>query len=305
VTITLTVRTLSWRAHVAQLANAVDGLVPVVKGNGYGFGRIALARLAAEFCDTVAVGTVHELDGLPDDLHAVVLTPTLTPPASTAPILTVGSHAHVDALGGWDGRVLVKLESSMHRYGGGTDLVDAAQWHGLDVVGVSLHLPLAGSHDDHADEIRRTLADVDPGHTVWLSHLDPPTYASLPTTHTYRLRLGTSLWHGDKSALRLGADVLDVRPIRAGTRAGYRQGAVGGDGHLVMIGAGTANGVTTLPDGRSPFHFEGRRLELHEAPHMHTAMAFVPDGDAVPEVGRRVDVQRPLTMTTVDTIEWI
>jgi hypothetical protein len=40
VTITLTVRTAPWRAHVAQLANAVDGLVPVVKGNGYGFGRL-------------------------------------------------------------------------------------------------------------------------------------------------------------------------------------------------------------------------------------------------------------------------
>lgn len=304
-TITLTVRTGPWRAHVAQLANAVDGLVPVVKGNGYGFGRLSLARLAAEFCDTVAVGTVHELDGLPDDLHAVVLTPTLTAPASTAPILTVGSHAHIEALGGWDGRVLVKLESSMHRYGGGTDLVDAAQRRGLDVVGVSLHLPLVGSSDEHAVEIRRTLTDVDPGLTVWVSHLDPPTYASLPTTHTYRLRLGTSLWHGDKSYLRLGADVLDVRPIRAGRRAGYQQAEVAGDGHLVMIGAGTANGVTTLPDGRSPFHFERRRLELHEAPHMHTAMAFVVDGDPVPDVGRRVDVQRPLTMTTVDTIEWI
>ena len=72
-----------------------------------------------------------------------------------------------------------------------------------------------------------------------------------------------------------------------------------------MIGAGTANGVTALPDGRSPFHFQQRRLALHEAPHMHTSMAFVPDGDPVPEVGDRVDVQRPLTMTTVDTIDWI
>jgi alanine racemase len=305
VTITLTVRTAPWRAQVAQLASAVDGLVPVVKGNGYGFGRLALARLAAEFCDTVAVGTVHELDGLPDDLHAVVLTPTLAPPDSTAPILTVGSHAHIEALNGWHGRVLVKLESSMHRYGGGTDLVDAARACGLDVIGVSLHLPLAGSHHDHADEIRRTITDVDPDLTVWLSHLDPPTYASLPTTHAYRLRLGTSLWHGDKSFLSLSADVLDVRPIRAGARAGYHQAAVVGNGHLVMIGAGTANGVTTLADGRSPFHFERRRLPLHEAPHMHTAMAFVPDGGTVPDVGRRVDVQRPLTMTTVDTIEWI
>ena len=95
-TITLTVRTAPWRAHVARVASTVEGLVPVVKGNGYGFGRVVLAEIASEFCDTVAVGTVHELDGLPGDLHAVVLTPTLAAPASTDPILTVGHRAHLD-----------------------------------------------------------------------------------------------------------------------------------------------------------------------------------------------------------------
>jgi alanine racemase len=305
VTITLTVRTALWRAHVARIANAIDGLVPVVKGNGYGFGRIALARFASEFSDTVAVGTVHELGGLPDDLQAVVLTPTLVAPTSPDPILTVGSQAHVDALDGWGGRVLVKLESSMHRYGGDASLVDTARHRGLDVVGVSIHPPLAGSPADHADEIRALMADVDADLTVWLSHLDPSAYESLPTTHTYRLRLGTSLWHGDKSLLQLSADVLDVRAVRAGQRVGYRQTPVDSDGHLVMIGAGTANGVTPLADGRSPFHFERKRLALHEAPHMHTSMAFVADGDLVPVIGSRVDVQRPLTMTTVDAIDWV
>jgi alanine racemase len=301
----LTIRTAPWRAHVARVVNAVDGLVPVVKGNGYGFGRLALARLAAEFCDTVAVGTIHELDGLPDELHAVVLTPTLVPPPTTAPILTVGSAAHIDALSGWGGRVLVKLESSMHRYGGTVALVDRARVAGLDVVGVSLHPPIAGSSDDHADEIRQVLGDVDTSLPVWVSHLDPATAASLPTSHAYRLRLGTSLWHGDKASLQLSADVLDVRPVTAGARAGYHGERVPTDGHLVMIGAGTAHGVTTLDDGRSPFHFQRRRLALHEPPHMHTSMAFVPHGDAVPAVGMRVDVQRPLTMTTVDVFEWI
>ncbi len=176
-----------------------------------------LARIAAEFCDTVAVGTIHELDGLPDGLHSVVLTPTLVAPESTAPILTVGSRAHIDALTGWHGRVLVKLESSMHRYGGGVALVDDARRAGLDVIGVSLHPPLAGSPSDHAAEVRGAIEHVDPGLTVWVSHLDPATYATLPSTHTYRLRLGTSLWHGDKSLLQLSADVLDIRAIRAGT----------------------------------------------------------------------------------------
>ena len=305
VTIRLTVRTAMWRSHVARIANAADGLVPVVKGNGYGFGRLALARFAAEFADTVAVGTIHELEGLPADLDPVVLTPTLTPPDAGTPILTVGSADHVAALTRWRGRVICKLASSMQRYGRGAELIDVAARAGLDVVGVSIHPPLAGTLDDHRQEIAARITDVDPSVPVWISHLDPTSVAMLPTSHTYRLRLGTDLWHGDKSFLHLDADVLDVRPIEAGTPAGYRQAPVASDGHLVMIGAGTANGVSPLPDGRSPFHFQRRRLVLHEPPHMHTSMAFVPVDDPVPEIGDRVDLQRPLTTTTVDEFVWL
>jgi len=303
VTITLSVRTALWRADVARLASAVDGLVPVVKGNGYGFGRLLLADIAAQFADTVAVGTVHELVGLPEALTPMVLTPTLVAPPTTRPILTVGHAAHVAALGGWSGRVVVKLTSSMQRYGSGTDLVRTAREAGLDVVGVSVHPPLAGTPAEHAAEVARVAADVDDDLPVWVSHLDAQSYAALPPTHRYRLRLGTSLWLGDRSLLHLCADVLDVRAVGAGTPAGYRLAPVPADGHLVMIGAGTANGVTPLPDGRSPFHHRRRRLALHEPPHMHTSMVFVDDDP--PRIGDRVDVQRPLTMTSVDEIEWL
>ena len=67
-----------------------------------------------------------------------------------------------------------------------------------------------------------------------------------------------------------------------------------GDGTLVMVGAGTAHGVHPLGDGRSPFHFARRRLDLVEPPHMHTSMVFVPAGDPAPRCGDIVDVQRPL-----------
>jgi hypothetical protein len=86
-------------------------------------------------------------------------------------------------------------------------------------------------------------------------------------------------------------------------------GPVGGDGHLVMIGAGTANGVAAIDQGElgslSPFHFERTRLALHEAPHMHTTMTFVPDGSPTPAIGDRVDLQRPMHVTAVDEYEWL
>lgn len=304
-TVRLTVRTAVWRSHVARVAQSTPGLVPVVKGNGYGFGRRFLADLAAEFCDTVAVGTVHELDGLPASLTAVVLTPTMTAPVAVSPILTVGAVEHLDALDGWTGRVIVKLASDMRRYGGPIRLVDDARNRGLDVVGVAVHPPLAGTDDDRVGQVCTAIDGLDPSVQVWVSHLGTVAYRSLPTSRVYRLRLGTSLWHGDKSAVHLTADVLDVRPVDDGDTAGYRLGPVPGDGHLVMIGAGTANGVTELNGGLSPFHFSRRRMALHESPHMHTSMAFVPAGDPLPAIGDEVDVQRPLHMTTVDEYRWL
>ena len=173
----------------------------------------------------------------------------------------------------------------MHRFGGGIGLVEKARASGLRVEGVSIHPPLAGGDRQHRAEIERWLDVVDPSLEVWVSHLSPTEYARLPTSHRYRLRLGTTLWHGDKSALRLEASVLHTTTIAAGERAGYRLGMAERDGTLVIIGAGTANGVHPLADGRSPFHHERRRLALIEPPHMHTSMAFVPAGDTCPHDG--------------------
>jgi alanine racemase len=311
VTLRLTVDTAAWRAQVDRVARRSPGLVPVVKGNGYGFGRPVLAEIAAELADTVAVGTVHELAGLPGRVTPVVLTPALQPPADTRPILTVGSIAHVETLDGWPGRVLVKLASSMQRYGTTRDdlgaLARAARSGGLDIVGFSVHPPVAGSDDEHADDIAGWLTILDPEDEVWVSHLSLDGYGALRDAwpdRRFRIRQGTALWHGDKAALHLGADVLDVRPARAGSIAGYRQVEMPVDGRLVMVGAGTAHGVHPLPDGRSPFHFDRRRLPLLEPPHMHTSMVVAAAGAPAPGGGDQVDVQRPLISTYVDEVRW-
>jgi alanine racemase len=304
VTVRLTVDRTRWWNHVTYVAETVHGLVPVVKGNGYGIGRTTLAEAAMKLSSIVAVGSVHELDGLPAEATPIVLTPTLTPPASTEPVLTVGSEAHIAALTGWNGRVIVKLAGSMRRYGRGIELVATAQRAGLRTVGVSIHPPLAGDDEAHRADIVRHLPDIDPSLDVWVSHLSPTTYETLPTSHRYKLRLGTYLWHGDREALELEADVLDTRPVLAGQTAGYRLTEVPGDGTLVMIGAGSVNGVTVLHDERSPFHYDRQRLTLLEPPHMHTSMVFVPADAACPTTGDWIDLQRPLIATTVDELVW-
>ena len=86
-TLTLHLDTDAWRAHLRRTADGTPGLVPVAKGNGYGFG---LARLAEETVrlgiGVLAVGMAHELPvvraaGFDGDV--VVLTPW-TPADGTA-----------------------------------------------------------------------------------------------------------------------------------------------------------------------------------------------------------------------------
>lgn len=314
--LTLTVDRAAWIAHITRVAEDFPGLVPVVKGNGYGFGRARLTEMAVQHLGAteVAVGTVYELAGLPVGVRRLVLTPPLPAEvalAGTGVVLTTTSTVHLASLAeaGWRGPVVVKLESSMRRYGVAPHdlaaVLEGIERAGMVLHGVAIHPPLAGSQADHAADAETWLSQVPVGVPVYVSHLDVASYGRLLDTYDevhWLVRQGTALWLGDKSFLHLGADVAEVRPAAAGQTAGYRSVPVPGNGHLVMVTAGTAHGVHPLPDGRSPFHFARRRLALLEPPHMHTSMCFVPQGEPCPAVGEVVDVQRPLTQTWVDRV---
>jgi alanine racemase len=297
------------------MAARVDGIVPVVKGNGYGFGREWLAERSALLAPMMAVGTVYEVDSVPSNYSALVLTPTLIVPDALRDnaILTVGSATHVEAAaaGSTQRRVVVKVRSTMNRYGVDSeqvgDSISLCRQRGLVVAGISIHPPLHGSNVDHRHEIESLIGSIDPTLPVYVSHLDESEYEILRNAfpeRTWNLRVGTSLWHGDKSELKLTADVLDVRTVEADSVAGYRGRPVRRGDRLVIIGCGSAHGIAPLDGGLSPFHFARRRLALLEAPHMHTSMCIVPEQQECPSVGDSVDVQRPLTMTSVDIVHW-
>lgn len=323
-TLRLTIDEHAWQAHVDRCREVWTGLVPVVKGNGYGIGRELLATIAAPWAAEIAVGTVHEIADVvaaAPNATVVALTPAahLDGPLAPNVVPTVGSVAHVAVLRdrGWRGAVAVKLASSMRRHGiepdGLADLIGAVTAAHMTVHQFVLHLPLAtaqpAAEDAAFDETTAWLRVLDrvAAAPLSLGHVPIDAYERLRATHpdrAFRYRSGTSLWHGDKSFLHLGADVLEVRPIAAGNRAGYHRSLAAVSGHLVMVGAGSAHGVAALDDGRSPFHHARRRLALLEAPHMHTTMVLVPDGDPVPSVGDWVDVQRPLISATADEVVW-
>ena len=60
--LTLYVDTEAWRGHLVDYVASHPAAVPVVKGNGYGFGNGVLAAAAKELgVSTLAVGTYAEI----------------------------------------------------------------------------------------------------------------------------------------------------------------------------------------------------------------------------------------------------
>src|ERR1044072_2741906 len=76
--LTLSVDGDRWRTHLKTYADAHPGLVPVAKGNGYGFSIGRLARKAQWLgADTLALGTYEELPEVASRFEGdlLVLTP--------------------------------------------------------------------------------------------------------------------------------------------------------------------------------------------------------------------------------------
>jgi alanine racemase len=265
------------------------------------------------------VGTIFEAHDLPSDCRAFVLTPVgkaLPSDKNLAKdiVLAVGSVVHVQNLraANWQGDVVIKLRSSMNRYGADLSelktLVTAVQAAGLIQIGWSVHPPLDGTPKSHATEIGNIISGIDSDLPWFVSHVDAESLVDLRkkfANKTIRVRSGTQLWLGDKSMFELNADVLDARPVKSGAVVGYRNITLHQDGTLVMIGAGTSHGVQLVGAVLSPFHFNSTRLSLVEPSHMHTSMVFVPANQTAPKPGDMVDVQQPLTRVYPDIISWI
>ena len=324
-----------WRAGHDRFVADHPGIVPVIKGNGYGFGRDLLCAEAARLdVPMVAVGAYAEVPGALAAFGGDVLVmepyraaihaglPELT---DRRVVHTVTTETDLSSLRGVldDARVVIEGLTSMNRYG--TPVVDVAHLAGAaDAVGVTLHLPLGTGH---VEEISRFIAAV-PGERTWfVSHVSAAELSTLAERfpeHEFRPRIGTDLWYADKGSYEVRAHVLDVRPVTKGTRVGYRQRAIAA-GHLVVVSGGTSHGVAmespssaatprsraiAVAEGvleaahrvRSPYTVSGVMPRFAEPPHMQCSLLVLPDGVAPPQVGDEVPVRMRLTTTTPDAV---
>ncbi|HEX4688436.1 MAG TPA: alanine racemase [Nocardioides sp.] len=262
--LTLTVDGERWRQHLRSVADQTPGLVPVAKGNGYGFGLGRLARKAEWLgVDTLAVGTYHELPEVMQrfDGDLLVLTPWRPThsvlPESLPPrrvIHTVSRLADLLALleEDPDARVVLERLTSMRRHGMTADELRSAarllERRPATVEGVALHLPLAaGAHlTEVVSQVNDVVAAELKTRHLWVSHLTSRELASLRTSYAdfeVRPRIGTDLWLGDRDALRVTATVLDVHEVQRGEVFGYRGRSAPKAGHVLVVSGGTTHGI--------------------------------------------------------------
>lgn len=253
-----------WREHLRVVAGSTPGLVPVVKGNGYGYGHARLADEAMRLgADTIAVGQPNEVAAVRDgfDGNIVILQPWR--PGDQLPdeldpddrvILTVSRIADVEALArsGRQPRVLLEVLTSMRRHGVFPDQLPqaVAALGDCRFEGWTIHLPLLdeGRYAE-AERLSRAALAAHPG-TLWLSHLPSEEAVGLGRQLggtgdpvPVRLRVGTRLWLGDPGSRKTVATVIDVHPVRRGERIGYRQRPAVVDGWIVIVSGGTSHGI--------------------------------------------------------------
>jgi hypothetical protein len=339
VTFSLYVDEARWHAHLRSVADAEPGLVPVTKGNGYGLGNARLAREAQTLgVDTVAVGTPDEL---PDVCEAfggdvLVMSPSYPRPREDPGGRLVQTVSHVEVLrAGGGSRVVLEAMTSMRRHGiAPGDVTEAAGLlGGVRFEGLAFHLPMDRHRGyDPAAEVsdwldRFAAAGVSTG-TAWVSHLRAAELARLRTRFpatTFRPRVGTALWLGDRGALAARGTVLDVHPLSRGQHYGYRQRRAARDGHLVVVSGGTAHGVALEaprtargPVGRgkalamgtlaaanlslSPFRWAGKQRWFAEPPHMHVSLLLLPASVDPPAIGDELDCDVRLTTLHPDRV---
>ena len=328
-----------WRTHLQSVLASHPGIVPVAKGNGYGFGIGRLAQRTAWLgVDTLAVGTYDEVAEAAAGFDGSILVLTPWRPFETRGVFhenvihTVGRLSDLAELTARDDRPRVVLErmTSMLRHGFSARTLReaAARLDGVAVDGVAIHLPMA--HGSHMPEMERLMTDIVaadlPTNRIYVSHLTDAEIKALRATYSdfeFRPRIGTVLWLGDRGALTVKATVLDAHPVERGDAFGYRGRSAPRSGTILIVSGGTAHGIgleaptsgaslkaraATIAKGgldaagfvRSPYIIDGKHRLFAEPPHMQASMLFLPSGAHIPKIGDEVDVRVRYTATTFD-----
>ena len=352
-TFSLKVDAKKLRGHLVSVMNGYASagaeLVPVVKGNGYGFGRNVLASEAARLgSNRIAIGTVWELGQTLAEFSGEIL---VLEPFNSADdfavkqwrlhlehnseriIVTVSDSDLAAVKSAGAKNIYLEGKTSLSRFGMlHLEMQSIDSFGDLKVLGIFLHLPIVqpASKVDATTEISSAFngATLSQSMTeVWnwivlyqelsakhslpkhlsLSHISVSQVKALKKmmqNYNFDLeievRVGTSLWLGEPSALQATGTVLEIHELTHRQNVGYQQSASGNNKRLIVVSGGTAHGVAmaapsngnslrkkgvAIAEGlsqaigkvRSPFSYNGKNLDFVESPHMQVSMLWSDD----------------------------
>jgi alanine racemase len=310
-TFSLKVDAEKFRSHLVSVMNshATAGaeLVPVIKGNGYGFGRSLLTDEASRFgCNRIAIGTVWELaQALADfagqilvlepfnsnDYSAVAQWRQLLAHNAARVIVTVSNVDLETVRAAGAKNIYLEGKTSLSRFGIlHHDMQSITNFSDLDVLGLSLHLPIVqrASKVDATTEISSAFNGATLSQSLtetwnWivlyqdlatkyslskhlsLSHISEDQVKSLKKMMqgynfdlSIEARVGTKLWLGESSALQATGTVLQIHEITHRQTVGYRQSEAGSHKRLIVVSGGTAHGVAmAAPSNASSLRKKG------------------------------------------------
>ncbi len=286
--LTLYINQQEWTARLYQMEERFPNYLPVIKGNGYGFGNSFLADAAALVGkESIAVGTVEEARQI-ESTHSfkeiIVLTPVVKPLTAgdirSDRVYTVGSLDQLKHLldeirkNGEDRltvNILFKCASTMKRFGmTPAEMIQAkeilVQWNKEEriqvrIKGTAIHFPQERINSNAqiaqiGDWIAKLQEMELPCNTMYVSHLTSATFKKLCQEHPstrFIMRVGTDLWLNDRKSFSVRSTVVDVKPLARGERYGYKQRRAWKNGYLVSVSGGTAHGIGLA----APSHVKG------------------------------------------------
>jgi len=310
-TFSLTVDSVKFRGHLVSVMNSYAAagaeLVPVVKGNGYGFGRRLLAQEASRLgCNRIAIGTVWELGQTLADFagEILVLEPFNSADESAVAqwqdhlehnadriIVTVSNVGLAAVRSAGAKNIYLEGKTSLSRFGIlHHDMQSITNFHDLNVLGLSLHLPIVqpASKVDATTEISSAFDGATLSQTMtetwnWivlyqelatkfslpkhlsLSHISGEQVKSLKKmmqSYNFDLaidvRVGTKLWLGAPSSLQVSGTVMQIHEITHKQTVGYQQTEAGNNKRLIIVSGGTAHGVAmAAPSNASSLRKKG------------------------------------------------
>lgn len=321
-TLDLHVDAVKWRAHLEKVREERSNLIPVIKGNGYGFTNALLAKEAQRMrLPYVAVGSVREISQVAENFSGtiILLTPSEGQQVPAGTLLTISSLTELKNLSSGQ-EFLLEIESPMHRYGIALNELPTALplLSSTYFKGFSIHLPIAQLEEGW---LHTVLSILPRDAHIWISHAPKVERILRDFPHmTFHERVGTSLWLGAEKALTMTATVIDKHEVHG--VAGYQLRKI--DGTLLVVSGGSAHGVgLTAPSSdfsllgrikvvakayceffgilRSPYTWHGKSLRFFEPPHMQSSLLIF-DGKRAPEISDQLSLTLRNTTTYFDRI---